>query len=67
MKVFPRSFSGWSMSIAQTWGSGPKFTIVCGNCDLVFKKRILMVDNPGITCPHCGAVNIMQTKVERGG
>lgn len=52
------------MSIAQLWGSGPKFTITCGNCSNTFSKRIPMVDNPGIACPNCGAVNKLPVTIK---
>ena len=49
-KVKPKFFEGMNISITQLWGSGPKFTIKCGNCNLIFKKRIQMVDNPPAKC-----------------
>ena len=55
--VTPKSFSGWSMSVAQMFGSGPKFTVTCGQCEGTFKKRIPMVDRPGVQCPYCCAIN----------
>ena len=58
-RVKPHSFSGWSMSLAQLWGSGPKFTITCGDCRGTFKKRVPMVDSPGVQCPHCLSINVM--------
>jgi len=66
MKVVPIRYSGMSMSIVQLFGSGPKFTITCGNCSATFKKRIPMVDNPGIPCPHCGAVNVLDLIMTSG-
>ena len=48
------------MSIAQLWGSGPKLTITCGHCSITFKQRIPMINNPGIKCPNCGVVNVLE-------
>lgn len=61
--VLPKAFSGFNVSLAQLFGSGPKFTITCGNCSLTFKKRIPMVDYPGIPCPSCGTINILSVEV----
>ncbi len=58
-KVHPKDFSGMNMSIAQLFGSGPKFTVTCGGCEGTFKKRMPMMDNPGLACPYCHAINIM--------
>lgn len=57
--VTPAAASGYNMSFAQLWGSGPKWTITCGECSMTFKERIPMVDNPGIRCPGCGAINVL--------
>ena len=62
----PSAVSGMNMSIAQLWGSGPKWTITCGVCDVTFKIRVPMIDHPGIKCPNCGTVNIMPFVVSRG-
>lgn len=51
------------MSIAQLFGSGPKWTITCGSCNATFRKRIPMVDNPGIPCPSCSAINVLPIEV----
>jgi len=64
--VTPKEISGWSMSLAQLFGSGPKFTITCGSCEGTFKKRIPMIDSPGIACPYCGAINKLPVEVRRG-
>lgn len=61
--VTPKAFRGWSMSLAQLFGSGPKFTITCGECDWTFKRRIPMIDEPGIDCPRCGTVNVLPVTV----
>lgn len=61
--VRPKSMSGWNMSIMQLFGSGPKFTITCGNCSTTFSRRIQMVEDPGCPCPHCGMVNILPLAV----
>lgn len=44
------------MSLAQLWGSGPVFAVVCGRCGCGFKRRIPMVTNPVAVCP-CGQAN----------
>jgi hypothetical protein len=62
-QVEPAYFSGYGMSIAQFWGSGPKFTINCGACRFTFKQRIPMIDKPGVRCPNCGAVNVLPLEV----
>ncbi len=66
MSVMPKDYSGWNMSIAQLFGSGPKFTITCGECDGTFKKRIPMVNKPGIMCPYCKTINKLPFTIERG-
>ena len=55
--VIPKYFEGVNISIAQLFGSGPKWTITCGNCEMTFKRRIPMIEEPGILCPHCNAIN----------
>lgn len=57
--VVPKNAKGFNMSLAQIFGSGPKWTISCGDCSVTFKKRIPIVNEPGIECPHCGAVNVL--------
>lgn len=64
--VKPAAASGFNMSIAQLWGSGPKWTITCGGCRMTFRKRIPMVDNPGIRCPGCGAINVLPVTISHG-
>jgi uncharacterized Zn-finger protein len=44
---------GWNMSL---FGS-PKWTIKCGYCEVVFKKRLPKIDEPVVICPHCGTRN----------
>jgi len=61
--VTPDSVCGWNMSIAQLFGSGPKWAITCGECKVSFKKRMPIVSNPGIVCPHCGTVNVIPVEV----
>jgi len=65
--VEPKAFTGYNMSIAQLWGSGPKFKINCGNCSITFKQRIPMVDSPGVKCPNCGVVNVLELTVGKKG
>jgi len=64
--VKPKAFSGYNMSIAQLFGSGPKFTITCGYCGGTFKKRIPMIDNPGIECPLCKTINTLPFTIKHG-
>lgn len=66
MSVAPKAFHGWSMSIAQLWGGGPKFTITCGECEATFRRRISMVDNPGVVCPACHTVNVIPVVMSHG-
>ena len=63
MTVKPRSAQGMR-SLAQLFGSVPKWTITCGNCSATFKVRIPMVDHPGIPCPTCSAVNVLDIEIE---
>ena len=63
LMVQPIHASGLNMSLAQLFGSGPKWTITCGHCYCTFKKRIPMTDDPGITCPTCNVVNILNIQV----
>ena len=62
-KVTPKSFTGWNMSLAQLWGSGPKLTIQCGECELEFKQRVQMTDNPAAICPFCKVVNVLPIRI----
>jgi hypothetical protein len=63
-RVVPaRDFSGYSMSFAQLWGRGPKFTIRCGACPATFTERIPLVDNPTVRCPHCHVWNELALEV----
>ncbi len=64
--AFPKAAGGFNMSIAQLWGSGPKWTITCGDCEATFSKRIPVIDRPGIICPHCGTVNILRIRADCG-
>jgi hypothetical protein len=58
MKVVrPRICSGWNMSVAQLWGSGPKMTVGCGACSGTFTQRVPMVDHPVVQCPYCKNLN----------
>lgn len=67
MVVTPNSASGYTMSIAQLWGSGPKWAISCGACSLTFKTRLPMVSQPGVKCPGCGAINVIPIEVSPNG
>ncbi|KKM69599.1 hypothetical protein LCGC14_1449120 [marine sediment metagenome] len=64
--VRPIDFHGWNMSLAQLVGLGPKFAITCGSCRRTFKKRIPMVDAPGIECPSCRAINVLPITITTG-
>jgi hypothetical protein len=66
-KVIPKAASGYNMSIASIWGSGPKWAISCGRCEITFKARVPMVDSPGLKCPHCGVINILPIVIGRAG
>jgi len=63
--VHPKAASDLSMSTAQLFGSGPKWTITCGSCNGTFRKRIPMIDRPGIQCPYCGDVNVLPVVITR--
>ena len=63
MTVRPLSFEGYNCSLLQLVGLGPKFTIKCGGCATTFKRRIPVADRPGVPCPHCGAVNVLNVVV----
>jgi hypothetical protein len=62
-KVIPKAVEGWNVSWNLNIFSGPKLTIVCGNCELTFKKRVDVVDHPPALCPYCNAVNIIPVVV----
>lgn len=62
--VKPITAEGLNLSLAQIFGSGPKWTITCGRCRATFKKRIPMVNRPGIVCPHCGVINVLPIKAD---
>jgi len=62
-KVSPKFAEGMNMSLIPP---GPKWTITCGNCGLIFKKRIQMVNNPALKCPFCDAVNVLNLKIDEG-
>ena len=62
--VMAKCFEGLNMTLLQIIGLGPQFTITCGHCDMTFKKRIPMVNNPGIACPGCATINIIPVVLE---
>jgi len=66
MSVRCKSAQGRNTTPLQVFGLGPKFTITCGACDVTFRKRIPMVDEPGVVCPRCGEVNILPFRVVEG-
>ena len=58
--VHPLSLSGLNMSLAQLFGSGPKFTIQCGDCAGHFQERLSgHINNPGVHCHHCRTINVL--------
>lgn len=63
--VEPKDARGMNKSITQLWGSGPKWTITCGACEGTFRERIPIIDEPGIACPYCHAINKLPLVVAR--
>jgi len=63
--VTPKDASGFNMSIAQLFGYGPKWSITCGSCSGTFKKRIPMINRPGVQCPYCGDINVLPVVITR--
>lgn len=64
IKVSPIEAQGMNMSVfGGLFGLGPKWTITCGNCVVTFKKRIPIVNTPGIECPTCSAINVLDLVV----
>lgn len=61
--VNAKEASGFSMSLTQLFGYGPKWTITCGQCSGTFRKRIPMITHPGVQCPYCGTINIIPVTV----
>lgn len=57
--VYAADAEGWNISIFQLFGSGPLWTIKCGECGSYFRKRILVIDNPRVKCSLCGTINIV--------
>lgn len=62
--VNAKQFQGYNMSLMQLFGKGPKYTIVCGNCEYTFSKRISMVDYPTVECPRCNILNRLSLEIE---
>lgn len=54
---------GWTVSIAQIWGSGPLLTIKCGKCQQHFDKRVRPSHRPVTCCTICGAANRLDITV----
>lgn len=54
---------GWSMSLAQLWGSGPKLIIKCGGCDRYYEKRVTPSHRPVVICSKCGILNRLDITV----
>ena len=61
--VIPKEIAGHYLSLWQLFGAcGPKLTIVCGECNIVFRERIpVSIRYPVIACPHCGTGNKIPT------
>ena len=58
-KVSPKNAEGPSMTIFSILNIGPKWTITCGKCEGTFRKRLPLINNPGILCPYCNTINIL--------
>ena len=54
---------GYNMTLLQIFGSGPKWTITCGECEGTFKKRLPVMEKPGVQCPYCDTINIIPVTV----
>jgi hypothetical protein len=64
LRVRPLEARGFSFSYLQLFGArGPRWEITCGNCARTWSERIPMIDNPGLACPSCGAVNVLPLEV----
>lgn len=61
--VWAYAFEGYSTSLAQFFGSGPKFRVTCGKCRGGFVSRIQMVDYPIVVCP-CGTPNKLNVVIK---
>ena len=57
--VIPISAEGNDSTLFELFGIGPLWTITCGACCSTFKKRLPLVDNPGIVCPNCQTTNVL--------
>ncbi len=55
--TIPKNASGYSMGVLCMFNIGPKWTITCGECEGTFRKRIPLIDYPGICCPYCNTIN----------
>lgn len=60
--VWAKAVSGWNMSIAQLFGSGPKLNVTCGGCGGGFSARVAMINYPVVRCP-CGQANKLNITV----
>ena len=58
--VEPKLARGYSMTLLQLFGVGPKWHFTCGSCSASFSTRLPIVDEPGVVCPNCGTVNILK-------
>jgi len=57
--VKPKDFEGYTMTLLQLVGIGPKFKIRCGECGLWFSERLQIVDEPPVVCPYCKTINVL--------
>ncbi len=55
--VDPKWWDGWALTPSMLVGIGPKYKIVCGDCEVSFTKRLPLVRSPVVVCPHCGTRN----------
>ena len=58
--VTAKEACGMNMSLLQLFGLGPLWTITCGHCSGTFKKRLPMVNSPGVLCPYCHSINVLE-------
>ena len=63
-KVKAKSCEGFNISPAMIVGYSPKYTVMCGNCGKIFKKRFNLYHWPEVRCPHCEAINELPLAVD---
>jgi hypothetical protein len=58
--VWAREGWGFSTTPLILFGKGPKWTILCGACNRLFKARLhLLWDYPLVCCVHCLTTNCL--------